>query len=55
MISQLEQSLTRHIELRQQVIIELISSLFQLHLSKMSEIVVGLSDQLFSSEEGVDQ
>lgn len=32
MISELEESVTRDIELRQQVIIELITSLFELHL-----------------------
>ena len=55
MISQLEQSVAGDIELRQQVVVELIASLFQLHLGQVSEVVVGLSDEFLRGQERIDQ
>ena len=54
-ICQLEQSLRAHIELWEQIIIEVISRGLQLHLREVSQIVICFSDQFFSCQEGVDK
>lgn len=52
-VGQLEQALRAHIELGKQVIIEIIAGRLKLHLSKMSEVIVCLTDQLLGCQEGV--
>ena len=55
MISELEESFTGYVELWEQVVIELVPRLLELHLGEMREVVVGLPDELLGREEGVDE
>jgi hypothetical protein len=55
MIGQLEKSVGSHIKLWKQIIIEVLSILLELNLCKICKIIICLSNQFLSGQEGIYQ